>query len=129
MRIRKGEKWKTAFRMQYGYFEYQVMSFSLFNTSASFQDYIKKILVEKLDVFVIVYLNDILIYIKNTGQGYVKAVRWVLKEFQKYGLFANLKKCHFYQKEVRFLGYIISSQEFCIEEKKSMTSRPDLKQS
>ena len=51
------------------------MLFSLFNTSASFQGYVNKILAEKLDIFVIVYLNNILIYIKDANQGHVKAVR------------------------------------------------------
>ena len=59
MRIRKGDKWKTAVQMRYGYFEYQVMSFGLFNASANFQGYVNKILVEKFDVFIIMYLNDI----------------------------------------------------------------------
>ena len=96
MRIREGDKWKTAFQIQYGYFKYQIISFGLSNAPASFQGYVNKILAEKLDVFVIIYLDDILIYTKDAGQGHVKAVRWVFGELQKYDLFANLKKCHFY---------------------------------
>ena len=61
--------------MWYGYFEYQVMTFSLFNAPASFQGYLNKILAEKLDVFVIGYLDNILIYTKDAGQGHVKAIR------------------------------------------------------
>ena len=67
MRIQEGDEWKTAFQTWYGYFKYQVMSFGLFNVTASFQGYLNKILAEKLDVFIIVYLNDILIYIADTG--------------------------------------------------------------
>ena len=67
MRIRKGDKWKTAFQTWYGHFEYQVMPFGLFNAPASFQEYVNKILAEKLDIFVIVYLDHILIYTKNAG--------------------------------------------------------------
>ena len=118
MRIREGDEWKTAFQTRYGHFEYQVMSFGLSNAPASFQGYVNKILVEKLDVFVIVYLDDILIYTKNASQGHVEAVRLVLGEFQKHGLFTNLKKCCFHQKEIRFLGYVISSQGIRIEEKR-----------
>ena len=62
MRIRKSDEWKTTFRTQYGHFEYQVMSFGLTIASASFQRYINKIFAEKLDIFIIVYLDDILIY-------------------------------------------------------------------
>ena len=75
MRIQKGDKWKTAFRMRYGHFKYQVILFGLFNNSTSFQGYVNKILAEKLDIFVIVYLNDILIYTEDAGQGYVEAVQ------------------------------------------------------
>ena len=96
MRIREGDEWKTAFRTLYGHFEYQVIHFGLFNAPASFQGYVNKILAEKLDVFVIVYLDDILIYTKDAGQGHVEAVRWVFGELRKHGLFANLKKCCFY---------------------------------
>ena len=74
MRIRKGDEWKTVFQTWYGYLEYQVMPFGLSNAPASFQGYINKILAEKLDVFVIVYLDDILIYTDDTGQGHVEAV-------------------------------------------------------
>ena len=65
MRIKKGDEWKTAFQTRYGHFEYQVMPFGLSNAPASFQGYINKILTEKLDIFVIVYLDDILIYTKD----------------------------------------------------------------
>ena len=67
MRIRKGDKCKTAFQTWYGHLEYQVMPFDFSNAPASFQRYANKILVEKLDVFIIVYFNDILIYIKDAG--------------------------------------------------------------
>ena len=90
------------------------MPFDLSNTPASFRGYVNKILAEKLDIFVIMYLNDILIYTENAGQGYMEAVQWVSGEFRKHGLFANLKNCSFHQEEVRFLGYVVSSQIICI---------------
>ena len=78
MRICEGNEWKTAFRTQYGHFKYQVMFFSLFNAPATFQGYINKILIEKLDIFVIVYLDHILIFTEDLGQPHVEAVYWVL---------------------------------------------------
>ena len=87
MRIKEGDEWKTAFRTRYGHFEYQVMPFGLFNAPASFQGYINKVLAEKLDIFVIVYLDDILFYTEDPGQGHVEAVRWVLGALRKRGLY------------------------------------------
>ena len=53
------------------------------------------------------YLDDILIYTKEKGAKYEEAVRWVLEQLQKYGLFVNLKKCRFSTDKVPFLGYIV----------------------
>ena len=94
------------------------MPFGLSNAPASFQGYINKILAEKLDIFVIVYLDDILIYTEDQRRGHVEAVQWVLDLFKKNGLFANLKKCRFYKDEVRFLGYVVLSQGIRIEDER-----------
>lgn len=79
MRIWKDNKLKTVFRTRYADFQYQMMSFGLSNTSASFQGYINKIFAEKLDIFVMIYLDDILIYTEDFGQSYVKSVCWILE--------------------------------------------------
>ena len=118
MRIREGDEWKTAFRTRYGHFKYQVMPFGLSNTPATFQGYINKILTEKLDIFIVVYLDNILIYTKNPGQPHVEAVCWIQDKLRKHSLFANLKKCRFHQDEVRFLRYIVSSKEISMEAEK-----------
>ena len=94
------------------------MPFGLTNAPATFQGYINKILAEKLDVFVIVYLDDILIYTEDESEGHVQAVRWVLDQLRKFSLYANLKKCRFHQEEVRFLGYIVSLQGICMEDER-----------
>ncbi len=65
MRIKEGNKWKTTFRTRYNHFKYQIILFGLTNALAMFQDNINKILAEKFDVFVIVYLDNILIYIES----------------------------------------------------------------
>ena len=94
------------------------MSFWLSNVPASFQGYINKILVKKLDIFIIVYLDDIFIYTKDPSQTHANVVWWFLKELKKNGLFANLKKCRFHKDKVRFLGYVVSAQKGRIEEEK-----------
>ncbi len=94
------------------------MPFGLSNAPASFQGYINKILAEKLDIFVVVYLDDILIYTKDPDRSHMDAVRWVLEQLQKHGFYANLKKCRFHEDEVRFLGFVILAQGIRIEEKR-----------
>ena len=94
------------------------MPFRLSNAPISFQSYINKILAKKLDIFVIVYLDDILIYIEDQRRGHVEAVRWFLDILRKNDLFANLKKCRFHKDEVRFLGYVVLSQSIRIEDEK-----------
>ena len=118
MRICEGNEWMTAFQTRYGHFEYYVMPFGFSNTPSTFQEYVNKILTEKLDIFIIIYLDDILIYIKDPGQSHIKAVCKVLDQLRKHSLFANLKKCRFYQNEVRFLGYVVLSKRISIEAKK-----------
>ena len=97
------------------------MPFGLTNAPASFQKFINKILAEKLDIFVIVYLNDILIYTDDDGDDHIAAVRWVLRQLRKYLLYINLKKCRFHQEEVWFLGYVVSSKGIHMEEEKIET--------
>ena len=92
------------------------MPFGLSNVLASFQDYINKILAKKLDIFVIVYLDDILIYSEDASKAHVNAVRWVLNKLRKHGLFAKLKKCRFHKDEVRFLSYVVSAQRVRMED-------------
>ena len=92
------------------------MPFRLSNVSASFQGYINMILPKKLNVFVIVYLDNILIYTKDANQAHVNAICWVLNELRKHGLFANLKKYYFHKDEVRFLGYVVSAQRVKMED-------------
>ena len=94
------------------------MLFGLSNAPASFQGYINKILAKKLNIFVIIYLDNIFIYTKDPGQAYVNVFCWVLKELRKNSFFTNLKKCRFHKDKVRFLGYVVSAQGVRVEEEK-----------
>ena len=129
IRICERDEWKTVFRTRYGHFKYQVMLIGLTNAPATFQSYINKILAEKLDVFVIVYLDDILIYTEDEIKGHVQAVRCVPNQLRKFSLYANLKKCQFHQKEVQFLGYIVSLQGIRMEDERirAVKQWPELK--
>ena len=118
MRIRKGDKWKTILRTWYSHFEYKLISFGLIKALVSFQGYINKIFAEKVDIFVIVYQENIFINIVDDVDGYITAIRWVLEQLRKFSLYANLKKCRFHQEEVWFLGYVVSSKSIHMEDKK-----------
>ena len=104
IRICKRDEWKTAFWTRYDHFKYQVMPFGLTNAPVTFQGYINKILAEKLNLFVIVYLDDIFIYTEDEGESYVQVVCWVFNQLWKIFLYTNLKKCWLHQEKVWFLG-------------------------
>lgn len=74
MKIQEDDNWEIAFCTKYSHSEYQVISFSLSNTPASFQGYINKVLAKKLNIFVLIYLDDILICTKDSGQPHVDIV-------------------------------------------------------
>lgn len=78
MRICKEDKQKITFKIWYSHFKYQVILFGLSNTSTSFKSYISKVLVKKLDVFMIVYLDNILIYTNEVD--HVESVWWILNQ-------------------------------------------------
>jgi RNase H-like domain found in reverse transcriptase/Reverse transcriptase (RNA-dependent DNA polymerase)/Integrase zinc binding domain/Integrase core domain/Chromo (CHRromatin Organisation MOdifier) domain len=109
VRIAEGEEWKTAFRTRYGLYEYKVMPFGLTNAPATFQNLMNDILRDYLDVFVIVYLDDILIYSRSMAE-HKHHVRLVLERLRDNNLFANADKCAFHQRQVEYLGHIVSSE-------------------
>lgn len=93
------------------------MPFELSNIQASLQGYINQILTKKLDIFVIIYLDDIFIYTKDQDQGRMGALRYVLNLLRKNGLFANLKICWFKKNKVCFLGYVVLAPRMRMEDK------------
>lgn len=110
----------TAFRTRFGLFEYLVLPFSLSNGLVTFQAYINQCLREFIDVFVIVYLDDILIYSKEEHL-HTEHVTKVLGQLDKYGLFCKLEKYEFDVKEVEFLGYIVSQKGIKMNETRVAT--------
>ena len=114
LRIREGEKWKTAFRTRYGLYKYLVMLFGLANGPSSFQTYINDVLHGMLDVFCTAYIDDILIY-SNSKKKHQEHVRRVLAALQKTGLQADIDKSEFHVTEVNYLGLIITSNGICMD--------------
>ena len=128
IRIKEDNKWKIVFKIQYGHFKYQVISFILTNALAIIQGYINNILAKKLDIFIIIYSDLIFIYTKDLSHAYIDTVWLALKELRKYGLFANLKNCQFHEKVVCFLEYVISAQKVQIKDEKNEVIRNWFKQ-
>ena len=104
------EEWKTTFRTRYEHYEYMVMSFELINASTICQEMINDALREHLNVFVIAYLDDILIYFKTLKEHkqHVKIVLQCLKQRQ---LLFKLEKCEFHKFEVKFLEFVIEKRK------------------
>jgi len=120
IRIRQGDEWKTAFRTRYGLFEFKVMPFGLTNAPSTFQDMMNHILSDVLDVGVLAYMDDILIYAKREEE-HDRLVREVLKRLQENGLAVSPEKCVWKEQEVEFLGYIIGRNGVRMSEGKVKT--------
>jgi Reverse transcriptase (RNA-dependent DNA polymerase) len=109
LRIAEGDEWKIAFRTRYGHFEYLVMPFGLTNAPASFQAYANDCLRDFLDLFCVVYLDDVLIF-SDTLEEHITHVKQVLSRLRDFGLTCKLKKCEFHATSLSFLGSIISPE-------------------
>ncbi|GKD69860.1 putative nucleotidyltransferase, ribonuclease H [Tanacetum coccineum] len=107
LRVHEDDIPKTAFRTHYGHFEFTVMPFGLTNAPAVFMDLMNKVCRPYLDKFVIVFIDDILIYSK-TQEEHVKHLRLVLELLKNEKLYAKFFKCEFWLREVQFLGHVIN---------------------
>ncbi|KAK3531089.1 hypothetical protein QTP70_010364 [Hemibagrus guttatus] len=117
IRIRAGDKWKTAFVTPTGHYEYLVMPYGLANAPSVFQDFMHTVLREFLHKCVLVYIDDILIYSRSLAE-HRQHVREVLQRLRDYQLFLKAKKCAFHQSSVHFLGYIIDRSGVRMDERK-----------
>ncbi|KAL0541789.1 hypothetical protein IC582_021849 [Cucumis melo] len=107
LRIKDEDVPKTAFRSRYGHYEFIVMSFGLTNAPAVFMDLMNRVFREFLDTFVIVFIDDILIYSKTEAE-HEEHLRMVLQTLRDNKLYAKFSKCEFWLKQVTFLGHVVS---------------------
>ncbi|KAI8402590.1 hypothetical protein FOFC_17905 [Fusarium oxysporum] len=117
IRIKEGDEWKTAFRTRFGLFEYLVMPFGLTNAPATFQRMINNVLRQYLDIFVVCYLDDILIF-SDSEEEHREHVHKVLRKLQDAKLLVEPEKSHFHVTKVDFLGHTITPGEIRMEQKK-----------
>jgi hypothetical protein len=107
LKIRECDIPKTAFILRYGMYEYMVMSFELTDAPAYFMYLINKVFIEYLDKFVVLFINDILVYSSNEEE-HEEHLHLVLQKLRDQRLYAELSECQFWLKQVVFLGHIIS---------------------
>ncbi|GJW59757.1 putative reverse transcriptase domain-containing protein, partial [Tanacetum coccineum] len=107
--VREEDIPKTAFRTRYGHYEFQVMPFGLTNAPAVFMDLMNRVCKPFLDKFVIVFIDDILIYSKNKKE-HEEHLKAILELLKKEELYAKFSKCEFWLPKVQFLGHVIDSQ-------------------
>nr|ABA98118.1 retrotransposon protein, putative, Ty3-gypsy subclass [Oryza sativa Japonica Group] len=108
LRIKEEDIPKTAFTTRYGLFECTVMSFGLTNAPAFFMNLMNKVFMEYLDKFVVVFIDDILIY-SRTKEEHEEHLRLALEKLREHQLYAKFSKCEFWLSEVKFLGHVISA--------------------
>jgi hypothetical protein len=105
LKIRECDIPKTTFVSRYGLYEYTVMSFGLTNALAYFMYLMNKVFMEYLDKFVVVFIDDILVYSRSEEEH----LHLVLQKLREHRLYAKLSKCEFWMKQVAFLGHVIST--------------------
>ncbi|GJT67626.1 putative reverse transcriptase domain-containing protein [Tanacetum coccineum] len=109
LRVREEDIPKTAFRTRYGHYEFQVMPFGLTNAPAVFIDLMNRVCKPYLDKFMIIFIDDILIYSKNK-QEHEEHLKLILEFLKKEQLYAKFSKCKFWIPKVQFLGHVIDNQ-------------------
>ncbi|CAM5166707.1 unnamed protein product [Natator depressus] len=107
--IRTEDEWKTDFRTRYRHFEYLVMPFCQINAPTTFQHFVNEVFRDILDQYVVIYLNDILVFSNNSEQ-HCYHICSILERLWKQSLYMKLEKCTFDQYFTEYLGYILSPE-------------------
>ena len=114
LRIRDDDIPKTAFRLRYGHYEFVVKPFGLTNAPTAFMDMMNRVFKDFLDKFVIVFVDDILIYSRDREQ-HKNHLRIVLEILSRNKLYAKFSKCDFWMDQVMFLGHIVSKDGISVD--------------
>ncbi|KAK1652429.1 hypothetical protein QYE76_070234 [Lolium multiflorum] len=117
IKIKKEDVPKTAFVSRYGHHEYLVVPFGLTNAPAIFMNLMNKIFMPCLDKFVIIFIDDILIYSKDKAE-HAEHLRIVLQTLREHQLYAKFSKCEFWLDQVEFLGHVISKDGIAVNPSK-----------
>ena len=118
IRIDPADVEKTAFRTPYGLYRFKVLSFGLTNAPATFQRVMNDTFRQELGVYVLVYLDDILVF-SRTVEDHLQHLRCVLSKLRLHRLYAKLSKCHFGRTELPFLGHIVGAEGIRVDPRKT----------
>jgi hypothetical protein len=117
LKVRECDIPKTAFVSRYALYEFTVMSFGLTIAPSYFMYMMNKVFMEYLDKFVVVFINDILVYSRNEEE-HEEQLRLVLQKLRDHKLYAKLSKCEFWLKQGAFLGHVVSKGGISIDPSK-----------
>ena len=117
LRVRENDVSKTAFRTRYGHYEFLVMPFGLTNAPAAFMDLMNKVFSPYIDKFVIVFIDDILVYSGNQEE-HAEHLRTVLQILRECQLYTKFSKCQFWLDKVAFFGHVISTEGISVDPQK-----------
>jgi hypothetical protein len=117
IKIRLEDISKTAFSTRYGLYEYLVMSFGLTNAPAHFMYLMNSVFMSMLDKFIMVFIDDMLIYSKNEEE-HMKHLWIILQRLREHQFYTKFSKCAFWLKEVLFLGHVISAEDIAVDSSK-----------
>jgi hypothetical protein len=117
IKIRPQDIPKTAFSTRYGLYEYLVMTFGLTNAPSYFMYLMNSVFMPELDKFVILFIDDILVYSENE-EDHAEHLRIVLNRLRDHKLYAKFSKCKFWLKKVHFLGHILSEDRISVDPSK-----------
>ena len=117
LRVQESDVPKTAFRTFYGHYEFLVMPFGLTNAPATFMDLMNRVFQPYLDRFVIVFIDDILVY-SGSSEEHSENLMIVLQTLRERQFYAKLSKCQFWLDRVAFLGHVISVEGVSVDPQK-----------
>ena len=117
LKVRREDVPKTAFRTRYGHYEFLVMPFGLTNAPAAFMDLMNRVFGPYLDKFVIVFIDDILVY-SSSKEEHAEHLRILLQTLREHQLYAKFIKCQFWLDRVTFLGHVVSAEGISVDPQK-----------
>ena len=117
VKVKEVDIHKTAFRTRYGHYEFLVMLFGATNAPATFMNLMNQVFYEYLDKFVVVFIDDILVY-SRMEEEHAEHLTIVLKTLRRHQLYAKLSKCQFWLDRIAFLGHIVSGEDIAVDPEK-----------